>query len=205
MLQNSVIESSSSPPNSVLDESSQSEKEPEGPPTIASLTTRLVEATDRCDLSAVKALVKQVGELSDAHDFNINAKVTQAGGTLLLNACSSAVSGDWDDTGLPTVSYLLDLGASPTILNEQQSGPLHYLIRRNPCNPQDYCTLLDRVRSLGADLNQQNDFGETPLHQAIRRINIDGVQWLLRTGADLHLRNKIGSFFCSFDFAPREI
>lgn len=44
----------------------------------------------------------------------------------------------------------------------------------------------------GADVNAQNDWGDTPLHMAIERRNIVKVRALLASGANVYLTTKIG-------------
>ena len=41
----------------------------------------------------------------------------------------------------------------------------------------------------GADVNAQNDRGQTPLHIAFREGNVEVVRWLIQAGADLNVRD----------------
>lgn len=43
---------------------------------------------------------------------------------------------------------------------------------------------------MGADVNAQNTEGKTPLHEAIYKGNYAIVEYLLRNGANVHLKTR---------------
>ncbi|ESO01238.1 hypothetical protein HELRODRAFT_133683, partial [Helobdella robusta] len=53
-------------------------------------------------------------------------------------------------------------------------------------------TLATQLISLGANINQQNISGDTPLHVAIRKKHTRLVNLLLECGADVNIRDRSG-------------
>ncbi|KAF7514785.1 hypothetical protein G7054_g15007 [Neopestalotiopsis clavispora] len=92
------------------------------------------------------------------------------------------------------VQILLEAGADPTLLTDDGLSPLHIAAYKKQSNVvglllewyQDH-GLLDRYINLPDKSN-----GCTPLHYACRCRQIESIWYLLRYGADVRLRDKVG-------------
>jgi ankyrin repeat protein len=70
--------------------------------------------------------------------------------------------------------------------------PIHYFARRSLL-PEAVVSNekgLDYMMKFGADINAQNKYGETPLHNAIVQGNFIMLQLLLSKNPDLTLKNQ---------------
>ena len=50
--------------------------------------------------------------------------------------------------------------------------------------------VIKRLVDVGADVNRQNRYEDTPLHWAARHNNTEAVRLLLDNGADINLKNR---------------
>ena len=50
--------------------------------------------------------------------------------------------------------------------------------------------VIKRLVDVGADVNRQNRYEDTPLHLAARHNNTEAVRLLLDNGADINLKNR---------------
>ena len=78
-------------------------------------------------------------------------------------------------------------------LSSDGSSVLHYLVRASPESPQQMeklITLLELVKSKGADINAMNNEGASCLHDAISFNSCLGVNWLLEKNANINITDK---------------
>jgi len=111
--------------------------------------------------------------------LDINA-VDSGGRTLLMEA---VIKGDHT-----LVDILLANGADPNMRDRRNWTPLHFAA-------QSYDA--DSVHKLvehGAEINAQNDFGNTPISNAVFNSRGRGqiIEFLLSRGADASIKNKSG-------------
>ena len=143
-----------------------------------------------------------------ANGMDINTKCQYEGDTALTYAASE---GD-----VPMVKWLLDNGADPDILNDAKETALHYATYNNSLDivelliehgceldyPKNSPLIWAMRRDLqemthlmikgGANLNQQDDEGDTPLMLAAEAGRKEIVRMLIDGGADISLKNKLG-------------
>lgn len=95
---------------------------------------------------------------------------------------------------LGIVRMLLDAGADPTLHNGGGTGVVHYLIRTAADQEvsEEQRALLQYCFESGADVNARNKFGETPLHQASMRRQVDMCLFLLDHGANVNQTSAFG-------------
>ena len=55
---------------------------------------------------------------------------------------------------------------------------------------QKWESVMDVLKRKGIDLNAVADFGETPLHQAIKRGKLNIIEWLIKNACQLNATNK---------------
>jgi hypothetical protein len=88
---------------------------------------------------------------------------------------------------------LLKRGADPRLQNNKGAVPLHlFCSRRIHSNTGPLIFEIVHLLNRDIDINSADDFGNTPLHYAIRNDNNDRaflIQWLIDHGADTELRN----------------
>lgn len=120
--------------------------------------------------------------------------------TSLLHDTKPLPVGDYDENGETPltraviqknhrdVTYLLNMGAGPNLMNKQQETPL-YLAAKLGWN--------DGVALLivkGAEVNKKIKGGlESPLYAAVHNRHDSTVQMLLSRGADVNMRNRYGA------------
>ncbi|CAB0037671.1 unnamed protein product [Trichogramma brassicae] len=88
---------------------------------------------------------------------------------------------------------LLERGTDPTLVNAQGVTILHLLCKREP--DVQLVNLFLRIcaeRNHSVQINAQDKFGNTPLHEALKYGQIKWVDYLLRRGADSNLTNADG-------------
>ena len=71
----------------------------------------------------------------------------------------------------------------------------------SPCQPRR--GTWNHASSAGADVNRQNVFGETALHQCVANGNVDAARLLLEHGADPNIQDIYGKaalHFAKHDF-----
>ncbi len=84
--------------------------------------------------------------------------------------------------------------------NERQIPLLHYIIRERFDIDNDQ--FVDLLNKTGIDINEQDQYGATPLHYAAKNNNIEAIKLLMDEGADL-LIEKMGKIK-PVDFAKDE-
>jgi ankyrin repeat protein len=97
---------------------------------------------------------------------------------------------------IPVISALLDAGANPNLSDETDDG-----LDANSPLMEAASTFFatnrgEMVRLLikrGANLNQQDADGRTPLMHALRYSDMDVIEILIKAGADLDIRDKEGN------------
>jgi uncharacterized protein len=131
----------------------------------------LWEAAEKGNVDLVKALIS-----SKAID-NINTKYGEHGTTALMEA---AFMGRDD-----IARVLLAAGANPNVKSDTTGATA--LDMAAP-----HTEILKLLLEKGASVNVQRKGGSSPLEEAARAGNIDGVKLLLEAGANPELRNKDG-------------
>eukprot|EP00698_Gefionella_okellyi_P019392 TRINITY_DN5940_c0_g1_i1.p1 TRINITY_DN5940_c0_g1~~TRINITY_DN5940_c0_g1_i1.p1 ORF type:complete len:1275 (-),score=349.80 TRINITY_DN5940_c0_g1_i1:26-3850(-) len=131
---------------------------------------KLVEASGSGNVSAVAIILKE-------NSLDVNVR-NHRGATALHSA---AFMGD-----SRMVKFLLDAGGSVFITDNEGSAPLH-------CAAMSRLTVTDGVAVIrllldyGAEINQRNGAGWTPLKLAARRCNAAIINELLLRGADVNV------------------
>lgn len=77
--------------------------------------------------------------------------------------------------------------------NNNKSVIHHMCNMRISDAPQDqrkWASVMNALKKKGIDLNTVADFGETPLHQAIKRGKYDIIEWLINNSCQLNATNK---------------
>ena len=74
------------------------------------------------------------------------------------------------------------------------TSAFHYLIRFkvHPKQRDLFLSVLSTMRSLGQDIDVQNQNGETPLHQAALEGCLIAIRWLLASGAEVDKKTCYG-------------
>lgn len=141
---------------------------------------------------------------SDYGKLDINAR-DSVGWTALHCASSGGY--------LDIVEKLLQNKADPTLANREKNLPIHYWSRRNPelvkktkkskQNPipleeTQYARILKQMIDAGVDVNAQNEYGDTPLHQAAASGNDDAIILLLKSKAKIMITNSYKIIYFSF-------
>eukprot|EP01132_Coremiostelium_polycephalum_P000747 gene747-925_t len=101
---------------------------------------------------------------------------------------------------LSVVRYLISKGADIHQLGYYQQSSLELAIKAFQHQKEMILLLLTH----GADINQQNQRtgGNTILHRSVRSNNLALVQFLLKKGADCHIKNQTGE--TALDIATKE-
>lgn len=118
---------------------------------------------------------------------------------------------------LPIAYLLIQAGADPKVGNQQNTTPLHYLVRvvekpsksrkgsfknlkdyfSKDINNVTYSELIELLIDKGVDVDTKTFIDETPLMQAARSGNEEAVKVLLKRNANRTLANKL-KFFGNF-------
>lgn len=146
-------------------------------------------------VASAKGLIKPLRSLLDDR-ASVNSQDCPELYTPLLLACISG--------SMNVVLMLLERGADPTIGNENNETPLHWLSSFDKSDVPVVAKLLFRRKSQLSELadgkalavegivNSHAMTGGTPLHRAIGRRSIDAVRALLALGADPLLVDQRG-------------
>jgi ankyrin repeat protein len=86
------------------------------------------------------------------------------------------------------VGVLAEFGADLDAKHEGGIRPLHFATGCEDASAES----VEQLLMLGADPNAADDDGDSPLHAALERPNIEAAELLLRHGADPLVRNKKG-------------
>ena len=128
------------------------------------------------DVDLVKLLLKKGADLSRTDD---------KGFTPLHSACKAG--------HLEVVSTLLEARSDVCQRTAEGNTPFHLLVSVTP--PKDispFFQTLEAMKTAGADLDERNDFGETPLHCACSLNMEKTALWLIRQGVDVNLGDTQG-------------
>ncbi|KAM0288443.1 hypothetical protein ACHAO9_007089 [Fusarium lateritium] len=87
------------------------------------------------------------------------------------------------------VAKLISVGADPNYLTPDSQNSLHIACRAREANIVG--SLLELCKNINID--QQDEFGRTPLHYACSSGEPESVAWLLKYGASTHLKASDGS------------
>ena len=122
----------------------------------------------------------------------------------LLEAGADASGGQLDQGGaspldqaimggrLTLVQALLEGGADVRRRGSGGKTPLMDAVTSHPTTGDDVSPLLEPLLSKGAELDVQNDKGETALHLAIEQGKVGDATFLIEAGADLSLADQTG-------------
>lgn len=127
-----------------------------------------------------------------ARGANVNALAKNFLGSPLYLAC---IHGH-----LKIFKLLIEHGADPfslerdanlnaiVTINCHEGTPMHLASRSG------HLEIIKLLLEHGADLNVKDNYGSTPLHEAVRKHdpNLDVVQWLMENGADAHIKDNYG-------------
>ena len=112
------------------------------------------------------------------------ARDRYARGRTLLHAAAGAGS-------LPTVQFLLSLGADPNATDDAGHTPLYCV--GNECGNAEGGAVVRALAQAGANVNTQGGIKQcSPLHMAARRGNAAVAEALLECGADIEARDSMG-------------
>ncbi|MDY0042416.1 MAG: ankyrin repeat domain-containing protein, partial [Desulforhabdus sp.] len=90
------------------------------------------------------------------------------------------------------IATMLQEGADPDAILFNGNRPLHQILLSYGENLQYVPHMINRLASAGADINQPNWNGDTPLHYAIMQNNLPAAHLLIALGANTRLRNMQG-------------
>ena len=121
-------------------------------------------------------------ELLLAHGADYSKRCRNAGFTALH------VAGEYGH--LHIVRRLLDGGADPNVLNNWQQTPLSQVSWQNRPTDIDVARLLIEK---GAIVDAADKDGWTPLHTAVRSVNLPMIGYLVGAGADVNRQTRRGS------------
>lgn len=90
---------------------------------------------------------------------------------------------------LEFIKILIQAGANLNVPDPQMSmsSPLHFALAN------DHNEIAQLLIREGADVNQPNQYGDTPLHSAARRLRVIPLKAILRAGANVDQMNRGGS------------
>jgi hypothetical protein len=85
------------------------------------------------------------------------------------------------------IDTVIRAGANINACDGQSGAPLHVLFEPGKCQRQD---LLDKFIELGADVNVQDSYGNTPLVWAAKSGDVLSLDKLLKNGANVYITNR---------------
>jgi ankyrin repeat protein len=100
-----------------------------------------------------------------------------------------------NDPAIETAEILLINGANPNQKTSRGLSPLHMIV---DCMTdydigEEEKNIFHMLLAFGADINTQDDYGDTPLYEAARQSDCGAVCFLLlQNGADMHRLNNRG-------------
>jgi len=136
--------------------------------------TLLLQAIDEQNLDIVKYLVD--------HGVNVNLERNPHRHTPLYQAVIKP--------SLEIVEYLVEHGARIDVVTRSNETILNYAIINGPSGNLPLIRYL--VENLHMDINTQDKYGKTPLHNAIERGDINYVKYLVDHGAGLDIPDRNG-------------
>lgn len=132
----------------------------------------LIEASEKGDIVTMKALISK-GE-------NINRKSKNGRTALIVSALSGRDAG---------VQLLLENGAN---VNEKMDNGLTALMAAALSKSETALSIMKRLIAAGADVDAMDIDGRTALMAAVMNNNIDKVDLLVSSNANVHIKNKRG-------------
>jgi ankyrin repeat protein len=96
---------------------------------------------------------------------------------------------------------LLEHGSEASALTDAGTTALHYLVRHTTDDAELFREVLTMLINQGCEVDSQNKYGETPLHQASFRGKKQSVEFLIEHSADVNITTKAGE--TSLHFAAR--
>lgn len=138
------------------------------------LDMELIETITSNNVNKIKDLIKK--------GANVNAR-DGVGNTCLMLAC--------DFNNFETVSFLLSKKANVDFVNQFGYTALHFAVQKNDLKVVRL--LINSSEAIVEKMiNKKDDLGNTPLHLAIDSGNANVVDFLVKKGADLNIRNSQG-------------
>jgi ankyrin repeat protein len=95
----------------------------------------------------------------------------------------------YDHRGISRIKELLNNGAKPDIKDLGGTSPLSACARDGL---KIHVEIMKILLDSGADINQKNKKGESPIFRATRNNNIDIIKFLLDSGADINAKTNRG-------------
>ncbi|KAH6691374.1 ankyrin repeat-containing domain protein [Plectosphaerella plurivora] len=143
------------------------------------------------DVDIIRALATRV-------DVNAKSQVTpHCGQSPLIITLKDPYS---NRSKIAKACCLLDLGADATAVDDNGSGALHYAVSSIRVLEENGASLLRRLVAQGADVNLQNDRGQTPAHCCLpgdtsrwaTRDSTPFLELLITAGADVEIKDHQG-------------
>ena len=93
---------------------------------------------------------------------------------------------------VPIMNYLLEHGAKAQGRNGEGDGLLHIAIQASSSDPATRYKVVEALLAHGASINEQNTYkAATPLHLSLDRGDVELVDLLIRSGADIHAKDSL--------------
>lgn len=150
--------------------------------------TALIKAADWSNIAIVKLLINHGADINATDCWNNSALVYAS-----KSCCFRDKLGDTDPLG--TIKVLIECGADINLFGKDENGrgssAFYYAAERLDTS------LLSLFLDRGAEINQQNEDGLTPLMHVLRNrkrwsYGAEGFKYLLKHGADVNLKDDYG-------------